>query len=262
MHGVLLGDRLNPKRRRFGRVRAFTTLSFALGRVPLWLVTKPRSQRAKAMERRFFRQIARGFGIEIAVEGQPATSALYVSNHISWADIPILASLLDADFIAKSEVGRWPIIGPLARRFGTILIERDKKIRIGDQADAIHAHLRAGRSAILFPEGTTSDGTAILPFRTSLFAAANSANTVQPVVIRYLDPAGTPLTPARQREIAWIDDDALVGGAAKVARARTRALVQFLPPLDPRAFKDRKAFAEAARLAMAAAYAAAPNLPR
>lgn len=214
------------------------------------------------MERRFFKQILKGFGLEVVVHGELAPSALYISNHISWADIPVLASILEADFIAKSEVGRWPVIGPLARRFGTILISREKKIRIGDQAEAIRAHLRLGRSAILFPEGTTSDGTGILDFRTSLFAAADAARSVQPVVIRYLDPAGTALTPARQREIAWIDDDALVGGAAKVAQAKTRALVQFLTPLDPRAFRDRKVFAEAARSAMAEAYAAAPNRPR
>jgi lyso-ornithine lipid O-acyltransferase len=114
---------------------------------------------------------------------------------------------------------------------------------------------------ILCPEGTTSDGSAILPFRTSLFAAADAASFIQPVVLRYLTPEGCALSPERQRAVAWIDDDELLSGAARVAQEETLARVEFLAPIISEG-ANRKQLASIVRQQMIAAYAAAPNRSR
>lgn len=248
-------------RRYFGRIRAFAALAWAMARVPLWLWRQPGSPDARRHERRFFAAIVRGFGIRISVSGDRLSSpgTLYVMNHISWADIAVMMAILDADFVAKDTVAGWPVLGPLARRFDPLFVNRDQALRSSDQARAIRERLARGRSVILCPEGTTSDGTGILPFRSSLFAAADAACAVQPVMLRYLCPDGAPLDPARLREVAWIDDDALLPGAARVARMETLASVTFLAPLRT---ADRKALAQAAWTSIATAYAALPNRSR
>lgn len=247
--------------RGLGRFRAFAALMLALSIVPPWLLTRRGSSVARWMERRFFARIVRGFGLEVIVEGEPVNPAMFVANHISWADIPVLATVLDADFVAKSDIEGWPVIGRLARRYGPVFVARERRGGSHAQAHAIRARFGAGRSVILCPEGTTSDGSSILPFRTSLFAAADAVEIVQPVVIRYLAIDGSALPPERQRAIAWIDDDELLAGAARVARERTLVRLTFLEPIRASRFPDRKSLAQAARAHMLAAYATAPNRP-
>lgn len=228
-------------------------------RIPIWLIA-PQSLR-RLHERAFFTEIARGFGVSIAQHGAHSTrrGTLFIMNHISWADIPVMLSILDADFVAKADVLGWPIIGALARRLSPVFITRNERHRSHAHADAIRARLNSGRSVILCPEGTTSDGTSILPFRTSLFDAADVAAVIQPVILRYLQPGGAALPLGRQREVAWIDDDDLLCGAARLAKLETLARVEFLPPVI--ATGDRKALAKNIRLLMLIAYAAAPNRP-
>lgn len=247
-------------KRPFGHINALLSLSVALLRVPLWLGSAPRNRRPH--EQAFFAQIARGFGISISQHGTPSRQAgtLFIMNHISWADVPVMMAILDADFVAKSEMRDWPIIGWLARRFNPVFVARNDQRGSHDQVDAIRARLNAGRSVILCAEGTTSDGTSILPFRTSLFAAADAARIVQPVIIAYLTPVGDVLSPYRQREVAWIDDDDLLSGASRFAKQKTLARVAFLPPVESDG--NRKALAETVRQRMVEAYAAAPNRPR
>lgn len=248
------------KKRAFGRTKAFASIVFAMLRIPLWLAV-PESQRRKH-ERAFFSRITRGFGISIEQcgvrSGAPAT--LFVMNHISWADIPVMMAILDADFVAKADMLDWPVIGILARRFNPVFVARNEQHRSHLQADSIRQRLNAGRPVILCPEGTTSDGTSILPFRTSLFAAADAATAIQPVIIRYLTADGTGLTAERQREVAWIDDDDLLAGAARLARFKTMARVDFLPPVI--GATDRKILADNIRQPMLTAYAATPNRSR
>ena len=171
-----------------------------------------------------------------------------------------MMSILDADFIAKADMRGWPMIGRLARRFNPVFVARERRLHCNAQVDAIRARLGADRSVILCPEGTTSDGAGILPFRTSLLAAADAARTIQPVVLSYLAPDGTALSGDRQREVAWIDDDDLLSGATRLAKARTLARVDFLPAVE--ATGDRKALGRDLRQRMLAAYAAAPKRPR
>lgn len=249
------------QRRIFGRSRAFASLACALLRIPFWLGTPTRTAKARRLEQAFFAQILRGFGITVETRGDivrsPAT--LFVMNHISWADIPVMLALLDADFVAKSDIASWPLIGPLARRFAPVFVERKRTRRCHLQAGAIAERLRLGRSVILCPEGTTSDGTDILPFRSSLFDAASYARQIQPVALRYCETGGMPLSPQRMREVAWIADDSLASGAARVARTATCAEAMFLDAITlPQPF-ERKAFAQAIHRQIAIAYAAAQN---
>jgi lyso-ornithine lipid O-acyltransferase len=217
---------------------------------------------ARRQARAFFSELVNSFGLSIEVEGQTSAEpgTLFIMNHISWTDIPVLMSILDADFVAKSDMLGWPVIGILARRLNPVFVARNQTHRSKDQAAAIRERLRAGRSVILCPEGTTSDGESILPFRTSLFAAADSARAIQPLVLRYLQADGQKLSPTRQREVAWIDDDELLSGAARVAREVTLAHLQFLPFVG--CLRGRKQLAKDVRLKMLDAYAAAPNRPR
>jgi lyso-ornithine lipid O-acyltransferase len=248
--------------RRFGRARAFAGLAWSMRHIPLWLVHRSHSKNARKHERALFSEIIKSFGIRIEVMGQLSTEpgTLFIMNHISWADIPVMMSILDADFVAKSDMLGWPVIGPLARKFNPVFVARSQTNRSYHQVDAIRERLRAGRSVILCPEGTTSDGSGILSFRTSLFAAADSARAIQPLVLHYLQTDGQALSPTRQREVAWIDDDELLSGAVRVARESTLAQIHFLPVVTNSS--DRKQLASSVRSQMINSYAAAPNLSR
>ncbi|MBA4172787.1 MAG: hypothetical protein C0511_09075 [Hyphomicrobium sp.] len=246
--------------RRFGRTRAARALAAAALRIPPWMISAAANRRSH--ERAFFKTINAGFGLTVEWRGtisqRPGT--LFVMNHISWADIPVMLSLLDADFVARADLRDWPVIGRLAQRLGPVFVERQRKGSTQGQVAAIRERLTSGRSVILCAEGTTSDGSGILPFRTSLFAAADAAIAVQPVILAYLAVDGSALTPQRQREVAWIGDDDLVSGAARLARQKTLARAMFLPP-SPKE-NDRKTLAAHVRQQMLEAYAAATNRSR
>ena len=250
-------------RRMFGRTRAVGSLVLALSRVPAWLCYPQKSRQARHHEQAFFKTIVNGFGIRIEQSGRQSKVAgtLYIMNHISWADIPVMMAILDADFVAKSDILNWPGIGALARRFDPVFVSRDRRGQSHDQASTIRARLSAGRSVILCPEGTTSNGSTILPFRTTLFAAADAARAVQPIVLRYLDVNGGPLSPERMREVVWIGDDELLPSAMRFACCPVRANVDFLPAVFAPT-GGRKPMAQLVREQMLAAYAAAPNRPR
>lgn len=244
------------QRRMFGRIRA---VAGTLGTAPVllrWLTRKPGSVAARKLERRFFERLRGGFGLAMEVHGEPAPreGTLFVANHISWADIIVLGSLLDAHFVSRADVADWPLIGKLARRLGPVFVDRQRRHSVSGQADAIRERLRADEAVILFPEGTTSDGRGLLPFRTSLFAAADAARLIQPVSLTYAASDGSVLSPDRLAEIAWIGDESLLANAAALAGASSLAVVRLLPPIDPRAFPDRKALADHARAVIAAAY--------
>ncbi len=127
---------------------------------------------------------------------EQAAAALWISNHVSWLDIPVLGSLFPVRFVAKAEISRWPLIGHLARAAGTIFIQRGSG-DAGSVSDRLVEHLRQGRSCLFFPEGTTTDGLAVKRFYHKLFVAAIPAQQpLQPVLICYrLGDGLHPLVP-------------------------------------------------------------------
>ena len=244
--------------RRFGPLRAAAGLLHGLALVPGWLLTNKGSPTASAYERRFMQRIARRLVSRIdltgAEPGGPGT--LFIANHMSWMDIPVLGSALDADFIAKSDVKSWPVIGPLSRRSGTLFVTREERHRVHHQAQQIGEKLQSGRSLVLFAEGTTSDGVDLLPFRSSLFEAAVHAQRIQPLAIGYHRGDGARLTDEELRVIGWTGDDELVPNLRQVSRLWLSAEVRLTPHFCPDPETSRKALTEQCRTAVSEAYAA------
>ncbi|HWU04202.1 MAG TPA: lysophospholipid acyltransferase family protein [Novosphingobium sp.] len=200
-----------------------------------------------------WRALLAGFGIKVVVHGRPIHGAgtLYVANHISWTDIPVLGMLIDAGFVAKGEIRAWPVIGRLTQAYGCLFVERERRGHAHHQAAAMAQHLEDERALVLFPEGTTGLGEGVLPFRSSLFAAvpgvADGTARVQPVTIRYCRRDGTAFSPAEQRQVAWIDDDELVPHAGALAAMGGLCVeVSFEAPVEAHGRKAIAAACEAA----------------
>jgi lyso-ornithine lipid O-acyltransferase len=179
--------------------------------VALWLKLPLRSTLPVA----WHKIMCRIMRIKVVVHGQAsdARPLLIVSNHVSWSDISALSSVMPLSFVAKSEVEGWPIFGTLAKLQRTVFINRDVRHQTGLQAKAIAARLGHEKDVmVLFAEGTTGDGTRLLPFKSALTGAAALAigddgiAHVQPVAIAYTRYGGLPVGFKRRLQAAWIGD--------------------------------------------------------
>ena len=184
-------------------------------------------------------------GLQVRVRG----TTLFVANHVSYLDIVVLGSLVDATFVAKSEIAGWPLIGLLARIGRTVFIHR-RVAYCARQCDALAARLDAGQSLILFAEGTSSDGGRVLPFKSSLFAAVERSSPgpavrVQPVTIAYVRlKGGLPIDYALRPLYAWYGDMRLVPHLwAALGLPGAVIEVRFHPPLLAAEFSSRKTLA-------------------
>lgn len=158
-------------------------------------------------------------GIRIKVHGNLSIDAptLIVSNHISWTDIIVIGATLPISFIAKSEVGGWPVISFLADMQKTILVNRQKRIDAGRTSNVIADRLAKGDAIMLFAEGTSGDGTYVQPFRSALiggvFRALDQSShpqlCVQPMAICYTRLSGMAISRTQRSKVAWIGDAAL-----------------------------------------------------
>ncbi|MGI9357715.1 MAG: lysophospholipid acyltransferase family protein [Rhizobiaceae bacterium] len=136
---------------------------------------------------------------------------LIVANHVSWLDIVVLGSIRPLSFVAKSDMEDWPVFGTLAKLQRTVFIRREDKRRAGEQANMIAERMTAREIMVLFPEGTTTDGNGLQPFKTPLFEAAKLAlkespvetAAVQPCAIRYSHIHGLAIGRAERPHVAW-----------------------------------------------------------
>lgn len=248
---------LRPRRRAFGRVRAALHLLLAITLIPRWLWRGPGWKRYRTRQWLFFGRIARAFAPRVRVIGTPdPTVRFLVANHISWLDIPVLGAKLRTNFIAKDDVIEWPGIGPLARRTETLFISRTKRGEVAQQAQTIADRLATGDRLLLFPEGTTSDGSAMLPFRSSLFAAALACERVQPVMIGYRWADGSRIPDAEIARIGWTGDASLIENAIDIATMPIRAEIWLLDPIEIAPGETRQALSARCETAIANAYAA------
>lgn len=127
----------------------------------------------------------------IPIQSEALKNTLFVANHISWTDIHALNSIVPLRFIAKSEIKSWPVFGYLAIKANALFIDRGKRQDAARIINTTALSLEAGNNLCFFPEGTTTDGTAIKPFKSSLIQAAIQTNaTIWPVAIRYPGPNG------------------------------------------------------------------------
>lgn len=112
---------------------------------------------------------AKWFGLQIRVHGEVPHAGLIVANHVSYLDIVALSSVARCAFVAKKEVAGWPLFGLYAKLGATIFVDRERRGAVAEVAGEMRTLLNAGVPVVLFPEGTSSDGSSVLPFRTSLF---------------------------------------------------------------------------------------------
>lgn len=185
------------------------------------------------------------FGIKVRREGTPVGKrpAIYVSNHVSYMDIPVVGSLVMASFVARGDMESWPIFGYMGKMQQSVYISR-KREDAEEGRKALHDMLAAKRSLIIFAEGTSTPGTSVLPFKSSLFGLAlEHGVSVQPMTISLISVGGKPVTDAQTRDLyAWHGDMTLyphIWAFAKLGGAEL--VVRFHPPRDASVYKDRKA---------------------
>jgi 1-acyl-sn-glycerol-3-phosphate acyltransferase len=185
--------------------------------------------------------LLRAIGMTLEIRGTPRPGAtLIVANHVSWLDIAVIhAAVPHARFVSKAEVLRWPLLGWLIRGAGTLFIERERK---RDAVRVVHSMaeaLQAGGTVAVFPEGTTGEGPALLPFHANLLQAAVATGTpVQPVVLRFADAAQE-----YSSAVVYVGDTSLLQSIWRVASGHgLRAHAEVLAPVGTR-HADRRALA-------------------
>ena len=230
---------------------------FTLPLMPVQLLLRTVSTRAaRALPHWYHRQLCRILGVRIHQHGKIAGDrpVLLIANHISWLDIPVFSAIAPVCFVAKSEVGAWPFIGWLARLQNTIFINRGRRRATHDSTNKIIARLREGANVVIFAEGTSSDGNQVLPFKTSLFAAAmprgESAGAmregiyVQTAAIGYTHQQGLPLARRGRPTVAWYGDMEIAGHAWQLLkRGPLDVHVRIGAPVSLDTFAGRKELA-------------------
>lgn len=212
----------------------------------------PRASAARRTEhiRSWSRELLRMLGVRLQVRGEPPRGrerpVLMVANHVSWLDIFLIDAVSPVRFVAKSEVGTWPLISRLSQAAGTLYLHRARRSDAARINHLVAAALRGGASFAIFPEGTTSDGSRVLPFHSALFEPAVTVNTaVQPVAIRYLRADGT-----RCAEAAYHDGKSIWNTLwALTGQAGVCAQLVYLDPI-PAGHRRRRDLAASAREAI------------
>ena len=172
---------------------------------------------------------------------------LVLANHVSWIDIFAINAVLPSRFIAKAEIGQWPLLGVLVSRGGTLYIERGRRHAVAAMNATVREHLQLGETIVVFAEGTTTDGSVLLPFHSNVIAPALDVGAViWPVAIRYTERA------KRSSAAAFIGEMGLLTSLARVLVADQLVVeVAVLPAVATNDAPDRHAVARAARLAIA-----------
>jgi len=194
----------------------------------------------------FFKGLISIFGIKVKVFGKiDQKKTLYVSNHISYLDIFVLGSVIKGIFVAKSEIKTWPLINKIAMLGRTIFINRSKVFSIKDQVNLLSNYFKTNQNIILFPEGTSSDGSKVLPFKSSLFGLVELKQfreyKIQPISISYSKIDGMPVEKKFRPFFAWFGDMDLISHAWKfLGLGLSEVDINFHKPIKFSDFKDRK----------------------
>lgn len=188
-------------------------------------------------------------------------STLFVANHVSYLDIPVLSALIDATYVAKSEVGTWPLFGWIAKLTRAILVKRDGR-DVGAQRQQMQSRLLSGESLILFPEGTSTDGSGVAPFKSSLFGIvqrlpAEVDLVIQPVSVAYPRSVdGTRLDGPLRSLYCWYGDAILMPHLFRVFGLKGAEVeVRFHDPIPVGPSLNRKDLARRAQAAVEAGVA-------
>jgi lyso-ornithine lipid O-acyltransferase len=227
------------------RIRRAVALGFALMLCILrfWLLrlTGPATMERRA---RWTQASARGIltslGIAYRIEGVPPTRGLVVSNHLSYVDILVLSAAMPCFFVAKIEIGGWPFFGKAARCGGTIFVDRSSLASAQSVAEQMSERLKLPIPVpvLLFPEGTSTDGSQVIRFHSRLIDPATSLGVpITTAAVRYKIEDGT-----EERELCWYGDETFPNHLWKVLGvAGFEADVRFG---EPRVYTDRRAAAD------------------
>jgi len=215
-----------------------------------WLVDKSGLPGWGAIASGYYRVLCGLLGLRVRIVGEPVRdrAVLFVSNHVSWADILVIGSIAPIAFVSKSEVGDWPLVGPTARLQRTVFVDRSRRQQTGDAIGEIVKRLESGVSVVLFAEGTSSDGNRVLPFRSALMGAVREAGAraeqgilIQPMSICYTALNGITMGRQHRPTIAWYGDiDFMPHIKAFIARGAIDAVVSYGTPIASDGTADRK----------------------
>ncbi|MGH4009965.1 MAG: lysophospholipid acyltransferase family protein [Pseudonocardiaceae bacterium] len=231
-------------------VAAMLLAGAALGTALPWIDPARREWALRA----WFRALLGTLRIQLAVTGgdrfgPPGAGVLVVSNHVSWLDLAALGAVQPLRMVAKSEVRTWPLIGPLARRAGTVFVDRERLSTLPRTVTTVSGALAGGAAVGAFPEGTTWCGLVSGRFRPAVFqAAVDTVTPVRPVALRYrLAGAGTTTV------ASFVGSATLWDAVMLVAGVRGLVVEVHLLPLLPADCSDRRALAAGAQAAVTAA---------
>lgn len=241
---------------RIARILVHTLIGLLLAAVVL-----PVSQASlrRSLIQWWCRHLLACFNLTVTASGQRPTAdtrgVMFVANHISWSDIHAINSLIPVRFVAKVEIKDWPVFGYLVRKSGTLFINRNRQ---RDAARVVHlcSHaLQFQDNLCVFPEGTTTEGYSVLPFKSSLIQAAISANSwVVPIAIRYPLPEGGINVAA-----AYAGDTSLGTAMGRVLNMRAPTVhLHFCPPIKAADY-TRQVLAQMAHQHITDALAAWPS---
>jgi len=189
-------------------------------------------RRRHALIRGWSRRVLATLRIELRIHGLPAQglpgNLLIVANHVSWLDIVVLNALQPSRFIAKAEMRAWPLVGRLSTACGTLYVDRERRHATHAVNRSAAAALARGDVITVFPEGTTTDGSDVLPFHGSLLQpVVDASGHVQPIAIRYCTPLGE-----RTDATAYVGETSLMESFWRVTGERALQVeLQIAPPL-------------------------------
>ena len=171
---------------------------------------------------------------------------LALANHVSWMDIFAINAILPSRFIAKAEIGKWPLLGVLVSRAGTLYIERGRRHAVAALNKTVREHLKLGETIVVFAEGTTTDGSGLLPFHSNVIAPAlNTDAEIWPIAIRYTERG------KRSLAAPFIGEMGLFTSLGQILVADQLVVeVTVLPPISKSKAANRHAIARAARAAI------------
>jgi len=235
---------------RLWRAALYLSLTLPAGPIQAILLLL-RSPLARRFPAAYHRLCCRALGFRIERIGTKSTAhpTLYVANHQSYLDIPVLGSVVEGSFVAKAEIASWPYFGVLAKLQRSIFIDR-RPGSTAKQRDAIMSRLEEGDDLIIFPEATSSDGLHVLPFKSALLSVAEfrprgSPLPVQPITVAYVRLDGMPLGRFYRPFVSWY------GGMevsphlwTMLGLGRIGVKIIYHPPVTLEQFGSRKALAE------------------
>ena len=200
---------------------------------------------------RYYSALCAALRIRVRVVGEPVRdrAVLFISNHVSWADILVIGSIAPIAYVSKSEIANWPLVGTAAKSQRTVFVNRSRRQQTGDAISEIVARLAGGTSVVLFAEGTSSDGNRVLPFRSALIGAVKEAGSraedgilIQPMSICYTGLNGIPMGRQHRPTVAWYGDlDFMPHITEFIARGAVDAVVSYGHPVAADGSTDRKA---------------------